>query len=530
MLIDAKLLKDQQLLQGAVTVVGAGPAGIVVALELANAGHEVILVESGGRQFSEQTQNLSATPYFDPKVHAAMSQCTRRQIGGTSTIWGGRCVPYDPLDFDERPYIADSSWPIGYQDIAGYFQRTCDWFLCGNAEFDINNIPEIKQKSIVPGLPEGEVLTSLLERWSLPTNFGREYIQALSASKKIKVVHGLTCTEIECNDTGKRITGISARTLGGKQVRLKSYAYVLACGGLETTRLLMASDRKHPGGIGNHSDLLGRFYMGHISGRIAKVHFETPPKRTIYGFDRDAQGTYLRRRFSFTRELHNEKRLPNIVAWLANPDIHDPSHRNGVLSFAYLMLTSPVFGKFLASEAIRKSAAGGHARRCVRQHIMNITRDALATMIFIPSFGYRRFISRRRIPGFFVYSAANTYPLHYHGEQVPNKDSQVSLVQDRDELGMRKLKLDLQFASQDVDGVIRAHQYWDEYLRRHRCGYLEYLTTDLESSVQEQASDGFHQIGTTRMAESAQNGVVGKQCNIHGFDHWPVQPSHPALH
>ena len=84
MLIDAELLKDQELLQGAVTVVGTGPAGIVVALELANAGNEVILAESGGPQFSERTQNLGATPYFDPKIHAPMSQCTRRQIGGTS--------------------------------------------------------------------------------------------------------------------------------------------------------------------------------------------------------------------------------------------------------------------------------------------------------------------------------------------------------------------------------------------------------------------------------------------------------------
>jgi len=137
MLIDGESLEDQYLLQGDVTVVGAGPAGIVVALELAKAGYEVILVESGGLQFSERAQNLGETPYFDQRVHAAMSQCTRRQIGGTSTIWGGRCVPYDPLDFDARSYISDSSWPVSYEEIAKYFQRACDKFFCGDAEFDI---------------------------------------------------------------------------------------------------------------------------------------------------------------------------------------------------------------------------------------------------------------------------------------------------------------------------------------------------------------------------------------------------------
>ncbi len=518
MLIDAESLEHQHLMQGDVIVVGSGPAGIVVALELANAGHEVILVESGGLRFSGHSQYLGDTPYFDPRVHAAMSQCTRRQIGGTSTIWGGRCVPYDPLDFDERPYISDSSWPVSYQEIAKYFQRACDWFLCGDAEFDIRNIPEVTQKSIVPQLPDGEILTSRLERWSLPTKFGQEYLRELNSCTRIKVVHGLTCTEIECDDSGRRVTGILAKTLGRKRVRLKSRAYVLACGGLETTRLLMASDRKHVGGIGNHSGLLGKFYMGHISGRIAKARFGTPPKQTIYGFDRDAKGIYLRRRFSFAREFHHEKRLPNIVGWLANPDIYDPAHGSGVLSFAYLMLTSPVVGKFLASEAIRAAARGGLSRRIVFPHVVNMLRDMPSTLFFISNFGYRRFISRRKIPGFFVYSKSNVYPLHYHGEQMPNRDSRVSLAEDCDVLGLRKLKIDLRYTARDIDGVIRAHQYWDEYLRKHSCGYLEYIASDLQASVWEQAADGFHQIGTTRMSEYPDSGVVGKHCNVHGFD------------
>jgi len=258
--------------------------------------------------------------------------------------------------------------------------------------------------------------------------------------------------------------------------------------------------------------------MGHISGRIAKVHFTTPPKRTIYGFDRDSKGIYVRRRFSFARNLHHERQLPNIVGWLANPDIYDPTHGSGVLSFAYLMLTSPVVGKYLASEAIRMAARGGLSRRIVLPHIMNMLRDIPRTLFFISNFGYRRFVSRRKIPGFFVYSKSNVYPLHYHGEQTPNWDSRVSLAEDRDVLGLRKLKIDLRYTARDIDGVIRAHQYWDEYLRKHGCGYLKYIATDLHASVWDQAADGFHQIGTTRMSDYPDSGVVGKHCNVHGFD------------
>lgn len=519
MLIDGGALEDGHLLQGDAVVVGSGPAGIVVALELANAGIEVILVESGGPRFAQNAQDLGETPYFDPRVHAPISHCTRRQIGGTSTIWGGRCVPYDKLDFDERPYITDATWPVSYEEIAAYYPRACDWCRCGDAQFDIREIEGIEQKTIVPGLPEGEVLTSSLERWSLPTNFGKEYRHALRRNSKIKVIHGLTCTEIRCDDSGKRVAGICAKTTSrGREISLSASVYVLACGGLETTRLLMVSDRHHAGGIGNHSGMLGRFYMGHISGRIARVCFHTPPKKTVYGFDRDASGVYVRRRFSFKREFHHEKQLQNIVAWLVNPEIHDPSHGSGVLSLAYLALTSPLLGKHIAPQAIRKSLAGGSRERQVFRHLANILLDTPRTMAFIPSFGYRRFIARRKIPGFFVFSKSNAYPLHYHGEQVPNYDSRVYLADDRDKLGMRKLKIDLRYTSQDIDGVIRAHRYWDDFLRKSACGHLEYLHNDLESSISEQAADGFHQVGTTRMSGRPGNGVVGKNCNVHGFD------------
>jgi choline dehydrogenase-like flavoprotein len=118
----------------------------------------------------------------------------------------------------------------------------------------------------------------------------------------------------------------------------------------------------------------------------------------------------------------------------------------------------------------------------------------------------------------FVYSAANKYPLHYHSEQIPNPNSAVTLSDERDALGMRRLNINLQFTQQDIEGVIQAHKYWDQYLREHNCGYLKYVTNNLEASVWEQAGDGFHQVGTTRMSEHPQDGVVGTNCNIHGVD------------
>jgi choline dehydrogenase-like flavoprotein len=527
MLVDAETLENGLVFSSDIVVVGAGPAGIVLSLEMARSGFEVVLIESGGLHFSQEIQDLGGADHLDSQFHALMSECTRRQVGGTSIIWGGRCLPYDPIDFDRRTYVENSNWPILYEEIAAYFQRASDYFLCGKPEFDIRNILGVVQPSIVPGLPDTHVITSTLERWSLPTNFGKEYYTDLKYSKNITLIYNLTCTEIETNLQGNHVELIRAKTLRNKRnIHVKGQKYVLASGALNTTRLLMVSDQKNLGGIGNHSGLLGRFYMGHLSGDIATAHFTTAPQDTIFGFDRDPDQVYLRRRFSFSREFINENHLPNIVAWLGVPEFGDPSHRNGILSLAYLALVMPLLKKYLTPTAIRKTLVkDGNIVDSSLPHLMNIWRDLRRVIEFIPGFGYERYLARRKIPALFVYNAANEYPLHYHSEQIPNSNSTVSLSDRQDDLGMRRLNINLQFTQQDIDSVVTAHKYWDEHLRRHNCGYLKYSKTDLEASIWEQAKDGFHQIGTTRMSVCPSKGVVDSNCEVHGVDNLFVASS-----
>ena len=257
--------------------------------------------------------------------------------------------------------------------------------------------------------------------------------------------------------------------------------------------------------------------MGHISGRIARVKFHTNYRKTVYGFLRDRHGVYLRPRFTFTPEIQLKEQIANSCAWLVNPMIGNPSHGNGVLSFAYLALTSPM-GKYMASDAIRKSAVSGAPEHCTRQHIWNMIREFPKTASFIPTFGIKRFALRRRVPGFFQRSASNQYPLHYHCEQVPNPQSCVTLSNQVDATGLRRLNIDLQYTQQDVDSVIRAHKLIDEHLRTNQLGQLEYLTEDLEQCVWNQATDGFHQAGTTRMSSRPEDGVVDPNCRVHGVD------------
>jgi len=514
-----------------VVVVGAGPAGIVTALELGDAGHDVVLLESGGERYDPDAQALSDAASLDASRHAPMALATRRQLGGATTIWGGRCVPYDPVDFDRRPWIADASWPVGYDELQRYFARACDWFQCGRPVFDAAQIPELPA-SIVPGLANDGVTTTSLERWSLPTNFGRRYGARLRSARTIRVLEHLTCTRVVVS--GGRVERLEAKTATGHSVTVRARTYVLACGGLESTRLLLASPDETGRPVGNHSDHLGRWYMGHVEGVVALARFTTPPRATVFDYERDVDGTFVRRRLAFTREYQLEHELPNIASWLVHPEISDAGHASGVLSAAYLALCSPL-GRRVSPEALRRAMVGervpgvpygGAERSPLPHHLANILREPVATSRFVFGFGAGRFVSRgRRVPGFSVYRADNAYPLQYHGEHRPHRDSRVTLDDSRDRLGVPRLRIDVRFSEADVEGVVDAHRRWDEHLRSSGVGRLDYLVDDVGGAVHERLGAGFHQIGTTRMSTRPEDGVVDGDLAVHGVPNLHVVSS-----
>jgi pterin-4a-carbinolamine dehydratase len=151
------------------------------------------------------------------------------------------------------------------------------------------------------------------------------------------------------------------------------------------------------------------------------------------------------------------------------------------------------------------------------RHLVNLLREPAVTASFVASFGARRFLARgRRAPGFFVYNKDNLYRLQYHGEHLPQPESKVSLSAQRDRFGVPLLDIDLRFSRADIDGIVRAHELWDAYLRRLGVGELVYGEGDLADAVAQRCGGGFHQIGTTRMAEDSRHGVVDGALRVHG--------------
>jgi choline dehydrogenase-like flavoprotein len=490
---------------------------LVTALELARHGHDVVVLESGKLHAELSLQNLATADIADSSRHAPMAIAVQRRLGGTSGIWGGRCVPLDLIDFAKRPHIAGPGWPIPRESISIRYGRACEYLLAGAAQFSLPAGLARHAEAIVPGFSDGDVLGSTLERWCLPTDLGREYRRKLQDSRSIRVHLGLTCTELALTPRADAVQHAVVRNLHGGQAIVRARRFVVATGGIEAVRLLQNSGPASAGGLGNHGGWLGIGYMGHVSGKIADVHFNTDPDQTISGFERDTDGVYCRRRFTIADNIQMQEGLQNCALWLDNPPPADARHRSGILSAAYLALSTPPFAGALAPVAIRSAMIENPHRSSRVHHVMNMLKDLPATASFVPAFLWRRYVGRRRLPGFFLHNRANQYALHYHAEQARNTASRITLSAHRDAVGMLRARVDLRYCGADYRSVRRSHEILDRHLRQLGVGRLEYRTREVEESIAAQARDGFHQIGGTAMSAQPGDGVVDVECRVHGL-------------
>lgn len=488
-------------------VVGTGPVGMALALEFERLGREVLVLESGGKEVQAALREASRAEIVDVERHAPMEIAVVRALGGTSWTWGGRCVAYDDIDWMPRAFVADAHWPVSHEEIRPFYKRATEYLLCGSDAFTVPY-----KRALTGGLTLDGV-----ERWAREAKIILVHRDRISTSECIRVSLNSTVTGLNLSADGTRVASLAVSTPSGNRT-VKARQIVLAMGGVETTRLLLHAQRIWPQLFGATGGPLGRYYMGHISGKIASIHFDDPATIDDLDFKLDPTGAYFRRRFMLSANSQIEHRLLNTAFWPDNPPLYDPSHRSGVLSAVFLALAFPPAGRRLLAEAIRLAhtgpkpyALGAHLRNAVlgapggAKDVYRILRD--------------RFVKEPKKPGFLVSNPGGKYALHYHAEQIPNADSRITLGGAVDEFGMRRAVIDLRFTEQDVQSVIDSHRLLDQALQANGIGRLEYWypEEELHERVYAQAADGFHQAGTTRMGDDPEQSVVDADLKIHGL-------------
>jgi len=495
-----------------VCVVGAGPVGITLALELARRGRRVLLLESGLAKLDPRAEALGEAEILTPRHQPPMSVTNQRSLGGASNLWGGRCVPLDPVDFLPRDAVPGSGWPITAQDLEPYLTAACAYAGCGEAHF----FEPFTRTAIC----NPDFSFEHLERWSTQPRFKDAYDARLRTEPNLRLVLGATVTGLEFEDDGW-VRAAIVRGLDGSRTEIAARQFALTAGGLETTRLLLAEQARSPHRFGGPDGALGRYYMGHTIGGIADMALSGPELDGELDYFNDGRGAFARRRFTPSHDLQEREGFSNIAFWPEFPPIWNASHGDAVMSLGYLVLSVPWLGRLLLTEAIRRSHTGlDLSPEPVRAapHIANLIKGLPAAARFFPGFLYRRYVAKPRLPGFFQTNQARRYAIRYHAEHAPHRDSRVSLSDQVDALGLPRLKIDLRFHDSDIRAVIKAHACFGDWLARTGLGRMEWTfpEAELEAEVMRQSQDGHHQIGTIRMAASADQGVVDADCRVFG--------------
>ena len=504
MILDAAALEPGCALQADLCIVGAGAAGIALALPFEGSHKQVVVLEAGGERPEPATQALAAGELAPGCRHPPPHLYRPRRFGGATTLWGGRCMPLDPIDFAERPWVPHSGWPIGFDDLASYYPAANR--LCEAGDFVYAAWPDMPP--ILRRYSGEHFIDDRLERFSCPTDFAARYGPRLKVARNIRVVLHANVTHIATGEDG-RVTAIEASTLGGRRLAVRADNYVLATGGLEIPRLLLASrGPRHPAGIGNAHDLVGRFYMCHLAATLGTVRPRVPVQ---HGYSQSDEGVYCRRRFALTAAAQHRLRTGNMVARLHHPCIGDPSHGSGALSS--LVFAAPLIAREYATRL--QDGGGGGLKNLVR-HAGNIAATPRHTAAFLAHWLRHRTLASRKFPSIVVRPPRGAYSLDVHAEQFPNPSSRVTLAHEADALGLARLRIDWRHLPADIDSVRTGLRALADDLSQSATAEFDWDGDALESDLLRDGAYGGHHLGTARMADDPRHGVVDAECRVHG--------------
>jgi choline dehydrogenase-like flavoprotein len=464
-LIDARTLPAATVLEPDLAIIGGGPAGISLALALANSKLKIVLLESGGMNFDPSIQKMYSGNEAGLR-YTALDAGRLRFLGGSSNHWGGYCRPLDETDFAVRDWVPHSGWPITRKALEPYFPKA--QALCEAGPWIYDKGHKAQDGPLLP-LGEGGLYTSWFQFSKtrggvLPTYFGHRYEQDLKAAGSVTPYVHANVTGIRLKAGGQRVDHLDMATLTGNRFTVKPRMVVLAAGAMENARLLLASNEVMAPGIGNQNDLVGRFFADHpIPRDVATLVVFGGPLAACYGSNVTLpNGAVMRAVFSPTAEFLQAKNVAGSLTTVENPVELDETGTAAVITTAI---------------ALGVDASG-----------------------------------------------AKAYSLGCGMEPAPDPDRRLMLTGGKDALGLPRLKLDMRLADSDFALYRQTLVELGRQLLASRAGMLRLNYSHREQWLQ--AMDwGNHHLGTTRMSDDPKQGVVNADCMVHGVNNLYVAGS-----
>lgn len=501
---DMREAAEGALFEADLCIIGGGTAGLALARQMIGKPFKVIVLESGGFKSEWPTQALyegerTGQPY------EALESNRSRFLGGSSNCWGGWCRVFDEHDFEERDWIPNSGWPITKSQLLPYYSQARDVLQVGQLPFDQNYW---RGRLFAEGIDlaplDGADVETVINQFSPPTRMGIVYRDEIAKAQNVHVHLYANVFDIETGDGRRSVSTLKVKTLSGRNATVRARAYVLACGGIENARLMLASSAT-PNGVGNDNDVVGRYFMDHP--RISSLSFKMPDQKT-YRRVYDHTLALTRRRLSVshlkmaahfapTAETQRRRRLLNSRTYIT-------AHYHGELTGGYarlrrlrqLLRDGRRFGLPL-KRLLKYTVAGAPAA-------LALAPDAMVGL-------YDNVMNPERKNREFTFETVI--------EPVPNPESRVLLGESRDALGMRVPKVDWRLTSQDRENFIHSVSMVNGALRER--GIVLPMNDgrggDPAEMWEKDVQWCWHHMGTTRMHENPRQGVVDRNCQVHGL-------------
>jgi choline dehydrogenase-like flavoprotein len=495
-IIDARALDHGARLQADVCIVGAGAAGVTLALELEGAARRILLVESGGFEPDEEVQSLYdlESVGYPPRPNY-MSRA--RYFGGSCNLWAGRCMPLQEVDFTGREWVPDSAWPLPSSEIRRFYPKAAAILgLPALANFDLATQGGRLTDDERALVGDGELVPTVSLWAPKPKRFARRERNRLARAGGVQLLLHASVTSIDLDDDGEAVRSLTARTLAGRALRLEARTYVLAAGGLETPRLLLVSRDRQSQGVGNRFDLVGRYFMEHPRTVFGEVRLN-PGRRLALMRGWPLADGKVQLGLGPSPEAQARERLLN----------HYLTFEEALSGYAEHHYQAAVeVGKVL----LRRGHAGGRFE-------LGAARRAPAVQDFIYLLSPKEILPHRlwRLATLARNRLASAdkprrYILVYFCEQPPVPESRVYLSRDTDRLGLNRLVLDWRIPESVHRSLHRLQELLRDALARHRLGTLE------PGTGVPHYTDASHHMGTTRMSATPNAGVVDPNCRIFG--------------
>lgn len=451
----------QEKIESDVCIIGAGPAGIVLAMKLRNSGLNVVIAESGGVKKSDRANHLNSLEIKSNFSYREGDSERNRQLGGTANLWTGRVVPFV---FDE---ILDEEWKGLKEKVEPFYD---DAFTVLGIDPEIQNKDEHKK-------------SELYAYWAHKTERFNYNSELLDKNENVRIYCNLTCIGDPVFENGMIHEHIF-KNRNNDFVKIESKCFVFAMGTVENVRMLLMIREKLVRNLRDKIKNTGRFMMDHPRiwhGDVMRLSERSSISR--YQIKREKRGLYktgIRNKPGSSRVYCNLMRRRSRV--------------NSLIDFIPSESYQYSFRKLLAREkGILKASFN----------------EILKWPLISESNGLNQ-----SLENFFNRDPDRIFDLMTYFEQRPWEENHIRLRKENDRNGLPIPSLENNLHQGELKEAANFYAFLESYLRDLNCQVnydLEYLTNPANYT------DAAHLMGGTRYSNQPERSVLEKDLSVKGI-------------